>query len=103
MKTLPNKWCVQRTNSNFDILNNWANSVNPGAHGHSSRNQFIHSENFGAFGWSGNGHYYADDKHEDFTEITFEQFKYFILESNVEKFKESYDYLIPLIKILENE
>lgn len=68
------KWAVRRTEENHMILNNWANSQ--GGYGHSSRDGWIHSINYGSTGHTGRGHYFADDtKHPDHTEITTEQFK----------------------------
>lgn len=97
----PKKWCVVRNESNYDILNKWANNQEY-SNGHSSQNGFIHSNNFGQNGWSGDGHYYADDRqHEDYTLISFEDFKKYILDEFTEPEEstpENYDYLIPLLK-----
>ena len=70
------KWAVKRTEANYVILNDWANSKDDGAYGHSSAGGWIHSINYGFGGHTGHGHFYADDtKHPDHTEITTDQFR----------------------------
>lgn len=69
------KWAVKRTVDNHLVLNYWANNQK-GAYGHSKKDGWMHSINYGHNSHSGNGHFYADDtKHPDHTEITTEQFK----------------------------
>ena len=81
---LPEKWCVKRTDDNCEVLNKWCNSQ-PSVFGTSSRSGYIHSHNYGSV-WEGflGGHYHANHKlkHPDHTEITFEQFKQYVLKEN---------------------
>ena len=101
---LPEKWYVRRTEFNQDALNNWANSQ-PEVQGHTVADGYIHSHNFGLNGWSGDGHHYADKKaHPDYTLISFEDFKKYVLDEFTEPEEstpENYDYLIPILKDLQ--
>lgn len=79
------KWCVKRNKDNASILNNWCNSN--GAEGTSDDIGWIHSKNYGFMGFSGNGHYFADEiPHSAHIEITFEQFEKYVLKTkDIEK------------------
>lgn len=79
------KWCVKRNKDNASILNNWCNSN--GAEGTSDDIGWIHSKNYGFMGFSGNGHYFADEiLHSEHIEIAFEQFEKYVLKTkDVEK------------------
>jgi len=79
------KWCVKRNKDNASILNNWCNSN--GAEGTSDDIGWIHSKNYGFMGFSGNGHYFADEiLHSEHIEITFEQFEKYVLKTkDIEK------------------
>ena len=78
---LPEKWAVARNIENYRVLNDWCNS-HKGVSGTDSENGYIHSHNYG-YSWKGSdgGYYYANlkQKHPDHTEITFEQFKKYVL------------------------
>jgi len=77
---LPAKWCVKRdTKEKSLILSEWANKVsNTDRHeGYSDKN-FIHSENVSSYSSSPR----SDGKQKGFTEITFEQFKKYVLNQN---------------------
>lgn len=84
---LPEKWAVQRNEDNFRVLNAWCNS-HEGVTGTSCSNGYVHSHNYG-FWWEkmDGGHYYAnvEGKHPDHTEITFEQFKKYVLKEPIMK------------------
>jgi len=82
---LPEKWAVRRTSETCNILNNWCNNQ-PSVYGTSSCSGYVHSHNYGNV-WLGflGGHYYANHKlkHPDHTEITFEQFKQYVLKEQL--------------------
>jgi len=87
---LPAKWCVKRdTREKSLILSEWANKVsNTDRHeGYSDKN-FIHSENVCSYSSSPR----SDGKQKGFTEITFEQFKKYILKMD----KKIIGYICPM-------
>lgn len=77
---LPAKWCVKRdTHEKSLILSEWANKVSDTfAHTSYSEFNFIHSENVDIHSFSPR----SSEKQEGFTEITFEQFKKYVLNQN---------------------
>ncbi len=93
---LPEKWAVARNEENYRVLNDWCNSHN-GVAGTTEPNGYIHSHNYGN-NWKGfdSGHYYANfkQKHPDHTEITFEQFKKYVLKQEEEVMKYTLDELV---------
>ena len=87
---LPAKWCVKRdTHEKSLILSEWANkdSNTDGHEGYSEFN-FIHSENVDIHSFSPR----SEGKQKGFTEITFEQFKKYILKMD----KKIIGYICPM-------
>lgn len=78
---LPERWCIKRTTQNFVEINNWVNSISTNGTRYSSDTGYIYSEPVN----SHRQHIYADTDGNDllahylFTEITFDQFKQFVL------------------------
>lgn len=68
---LPRDWCVRLTKENFQTLDNWRFS--PGYLSKIDIIGFIHSHHSSRKGW------YSKTRLADFTEITFEQFKQYVL------------------------
>ena len=93
---LPEKWAVARNKENYRVLNDWCNS-HEGVSGTTEPIGYIHSHNYGNR-WEGfdGGHYYANfkQKHPDHTEITFEQFKKYVLKQEEEVMKYTLDELV---------
>ena len=93
---LPEKWAVKRDMDTYNILNEWCNS-HPGVQGTNSSKGYVHSHNYGYY-WVGyqNGYYYANSnlKHPDHTEITFDQFKQYVLKTKEEVIQYTLDELV---------
>ena len=76
--TLPEMWCIEVTNENIDVLGNWRSDGT--LQHHKLRGNYV--------GWylhtpmnNKNG-YNLQRKDDDYTEITFEQFKTYVLKQN---------------------
>lgn len=103
MNMLPKQWCVKRNTDNYQVLNKWCNSQE-GVSGTNAIDGWIHSINYGSNGWGGFGHYLTSiNKHSKHVEISFEEFKEYVLGEDfplVKNKKLNYNYLIPIIKII---
>ncbi|HMT02303.1 MAG TPA: hypothetical protein PKD00_03185 [Burkholderiales bacterium] len=76
---IPEKWAVKRDINNYDVLNDWCDS-NKNVSGTNARQGWVHSINYGYDGWDKDGHYFcSNNKHPEHTEISFEDFKKFVL------------------------
>jgi hypothetical protein len=72
----PEKWCIKTTNENIDILGNWRDD-GPLHHGHIG--WYLHTP------MNNKNGYNQERKENDYTEITFEQFKKYVLKQNTMK------------------
>lgn len=79
---LPERWKVLRTSENTDVLSKWANEVsNTTEHcgyGNKDHPNYIHSENIDT------GNTPRSGNNKDFTEITLDQFKQYVLKQKTE-------------------
>lgn len=76
---LPEKWAVGRTTENFSVINKWANDNKlPGEETYYAKCSFVHSEDL-----KSHPRFKRVCNHvkEGYTEITFEQFKKYVLQS----------------------
>jgi hypothetical protein len=73
---LPEKWCIKTTNENIDILGNWRDD-GPLHHGHIG--WYLHTP------MNNKNGYNQERKENDYTEITFEQFKKYVLKQDTMK------------------
>ncbi len=84
---LPEKWCVKRTIDNFEIINNWCNNnhIDDEHNSYIDSYGYIHSErcnnSFNSFKRSKGG-----TQDLSFTEITFEQFKKYVLNETLQTY-----------------
>lgn len=91
---LPEKWCVKRTRNNYKIINDYFNNLGTTESKYSSEEGFIYNCPINHY----KQHIYTNidgftiGKHEDFTELSFEQFQQFVLKINTMKEKEIIGY-----------
>lgn len=78
---LPEKWCIERTEENFERVNKWFNEKYPEDFGYVDSNCYLHSYNI--YGW--NCPKSSTKKHADATEITTEQFDKYVLGVELKK------------------
>ena len=89
---LPEKWYIQRNSENFEVLNEWENN---------KRGNFVaFNQSNGCSMFSDKDYYYTKPEHiSDYTEITFEQFKKYVLkEETIEEVIEP----LPQFKVIES-
>lgn len=91
---LPEKWCVLRNLNNYSIINNWfiKNQINHWIIANDKG--YLHSGILKGSWINSNG-----DKQEDYTEITFEQFKKYVLKEEV--IEEKVIEPLPQFKVIE--
>ena len=76
MKNLPEKWCIKVTNENKDVLGDWRTD---GYLSNYAINCYLHTPMNGKNGWN------QKTKETDYTEITFDQFKKYVLKQDTMK------------------
>jgi hypothetical protein len=73
--TLPEMWCIEVTNENIDVLGNWR-SDGPFQQDYTMGGWYLHTP------MNDKNGYNLQRKDSDYTEITFEQFKTYVLKQN---------------------
>ena len=77
---LPEKWCVKRTSENYEVINDYFNkgcNINT----YEAKNAYMHYPNHRTNVGFLNGNHSASNVYSGYTEITFEQFKQYVLKT----------------------
>jgi len=81
-ESLPKKWCIKRTSETAKVINEWFNKKYNYEH-YFTTSGFVYSENVcGSFNSPKASFQEKAPNHDDFTEITFDQFKKWILKDD---------------------
>lgn len=98
-KELPSKWGIRITSENREILIDW---VKKQKNYHKQYDKFKINEFVVNFSTDGSYQLWTERLRKDHCEITFEEFKYYVLKTDLEtnNFIESYEYLIEFFKNL---
>lgn len=81
---LPKKWCIKRNKENYIIINNWFKSNNYG--NPTAGDQYIRISNDNK---NYDSSFSYDKRFENYTEITFDQFKKYVLKESIEQPKQT--------------
>lgn len=80
---LPEKWCIKQTEETYQIINYWLNKGIKSVNYYKGKNLYVHYPNdFSFHGFNSGNHAYNCIK-SGYKEITFEQFKKYVLEEQV--------------------
>lgn len=84
---LPEKWCILRTKKNFIKINNYFNLIenNKKRYSFMDSNNYLTSDHINAEKWAS-----PSNKTGKYTEISFEDFRRYVLKENVETTYEIY-------------